>query len=351
MALQVSGCGNNNAAEPAAADSAAPDAETAEKPKEQPDEKKHTNHLAKETSLYLRMHAHNPVDWYPWNEEALAKAKKENKVIFLSIGYSSCHWCHVMERESFVDKEIAKFLNENFVCIKVDREERPDVDSVYMTSLHVLNQLTRSGRGGGWPLSMFLTPDAKPFFGGTYFPARDGDRGQATGFLSIVKRVKEVWDENPDKIKNDADTITRFTKTQLEGEAPGKPIDLNVDLVKSAQQQLDDQYDAIYGGFGYDPRNPQRPKFPEPSNLFLLIERVRVAADERAKRMLVGTLERMAMGGIRDHVGGGFHRYSVDRFWQIPHFEKMLYDNGQLASVYAETYALTGRKDFRRVVE
>ncbi len=309
------------------------------------------NHLAKETSPYLLLHAHNPVDWYPWNEESLAKAKKENKIIFLSIGYSSCHWCHVMERESFMDEEIAAVLNKHFVCIKVDREERPDVDKIYMTALQVFNQLSRSGRGGGWPLSMFLTPVGQPFFGGTYFPARDGDRGVATGFMTLLTRVQEVWKRDPDSIRKDGATLTRFTKLDLEG---GQlPVDLKIDkkLLAAAQDQLGAQYDPKYGGFGFNPAVAQRPKFPEPSNLLFLIDRVKKTGSKEAKAMLVGTLERMALGGIRDHLGGGFHRYSVDRFWRIPHFEKMLYDNGQLATVYTEAYLLTRREDFRRVLE
>jgi uncharacterized protein YyaL (SSP411 family) len=309
------------------------------------------NHLAKETSPYLLLHAHKPVDWYPWNEESLAKAKKENKIIFLSIGYSSCHWCHVMERESFMDEEIAAVLNKHFVCIKVDREERPDVDKIYMTALQVFNQLSRSGRGGGWPLSMFLTPAGQPFFGGTYFPARDGDRGVATGFMTLLTRVQEVWKRDPDSIRKDGTTLTRFTKLDLEGgQLPG---DLKIDkkLLAAAQEQLGAQYDPKYGGFGFNPAVAQRPKFPEPSNLLFLIDRVKKTGSEEAKAMLVGTLERMALGGIRDHLGGGFHRYSVDRFWRIPHFEKMLYDNGQLATVYTEAYLLTRREDFRRVLE
>lgn len=342
----VCGCSSDPTAP--AADAPANEAE-AESP--ETNKKQHTNRLAKETSPYLLLHAHNPVDWYPWGEEALEKAKKENKVIFLSIGYSSCHWCHVMERESFLDEEIAKFLNEHFVCIKVDREERPDIDSIYMTSLQVFQQLTGSRRGGGWPLSMFLTPDALPFFGGTYFPARDGDRGAVTGFLSIIERVHEVWKTEADTIREDAKTVARFTKIQLEGDQPDESFKLTDTLTANTQTALSDQYDEQYGGFGFDPADPNRPKFPEPSNLLFLIDRVEHADEEKAREMLVGTLERMAMGGIRDHLGGGFHRYSVDRFWRIPHYEKMLYDNGQLATVYVEAYRLTGREDFRRIVE
>ncbi|MEQ8786109.1 MAG: thioredoxin domain-containing protein [Pirellulaceae bacterium] len=304
----------------------------------------HTNRLAKETSLYLLMHAHNPVDWHPWGEEALAKAKKEKKLIFLSVGYSSCHWCHVMERESFLDKEIAALLNKHFVCIKVDREERPDIDQIYMTAVQIIN----NGRGG-WPMSVFLTPDARPFFGGTYFPARDGDRGLATGFLTVLNKVQDLWETRPDDIDRSASQLAEYIKTQLDGRRPtALEMPKASSLAKATQQDLADTYDAKWGGFGYSELEPNRPKFPEASNLFFLLDRVeRDKDDEEAKKMLVGTLEKMAWGGIRDHLGGGFHRYSVDRYWMIPHFEKMLYDNGQLATAYAEAYRLTGRDDFR----
>jgi uncharacterized protein YyaL (SSP411 family) len=312
---------------------------------------KFTNALAKETSPYLLQHAHNPVDWQAWSEETLAKAKREGKPIFLSIGYSSCHWCHVMERESFLDKEIAELLNKNFICIKVDREERPDVDAIYMTALQVYNRLSGSGRGGGWPLSMFLTPDAEPFFGGTYFPARDGDREGVIGFLTILQRVVEFWKTAPDKIREDAKTLVKFTKAEMEGQRLAPLTPLTEALYTGVQTELADQYDEKYGGFGYDATVWTKPKFPEPSNLVYLLDRVERAKDERAKEMLVTTLEKMSLGGIRDSLGGGFHRYSVDRFWRIPHFEKMLYDNGQLASVYARAYERTGRDDFRRIAE
>lgn len=309
------------------------------------------NALAKETSPYLLQHAYNPVNWRPWGEEALAAAKKEGKLIFLSVGYSSCHWCHVMEHESFTDDEIAKFLNDNFICIKVDREERPDVDAVYMHALHVFNRLTGNGRGGGWPLSMFLTPDAQPFFGGTYFPARDGDRGTARGFLSILKIVSKIWADSPDKIHADAKLLVKYVKQDLE-ETRGLDEDaLDIDLLNKARESLAKQYDPKHGGFGYSPLNPAQPKFPEPSNLVFLLDHAARNDDEAAREMVVQTLRQMAQGGIRDHLGGGFHRYSVDRFWRIPHFEKMLYDNGQLASVYAEAWKQTKDESFKRVVE
>ena len=317
---------------------------------------KHTNRLAKETSPYLLMHAHNPVDWYAWGEEALAKAKRENKLIFLSVGYSSCHWCHVMEKESFADEEIAALLNQHFVCIKVDREERPDIDSIYMTALQIYNRSTGSGAGGGWPMSMFLTPEGRPFFGGTYVPARDGDRGARVGFLTIAKRVQELWTDQSDRLRQDGETLTKLVQNSLDSRPIGPAEPLTNKLLGELLTALEEQFDPQYGGFGYVAAQPQRPKFPEPSNLMFLVQRIQ-APDvsqpdkERARRFLIGTLDHMAMGGIRDHLGGGFHRYSVDRFWRIPHFEKMLYDNGQLASVYSEAFALTGREDFRRVVE
>ena len=310
------------------------------------------NQLADETSPYLLMHAHNPVNWRPWNEESLALAQREDKPIFLSIGYSSCHWCHVMERESFLDDEIAAILNENFICIKVDREERPDVDAIYMESLQVLNRLMQNGRGGGWPLSMFLTPDAKPFFGGTYFPARIGDRGATVGFLTILQKITEAWKDKRDRVIKDADVITELTQRSLAGQALPENVEIQSSWTTLAQQGLKENFDPEYGGFRFDAENPRVPKFPEPSNLYFLIDQLQQDPDNaESKQMLVTTCERMMMGGIYDHLGGGFHRYSVDRYWNIPHFEKMLYDNGQLATVYSEAYALTDRPDFKRVVE
>ncbi|MEX0711768.1 MAG: thioredoxin domain-containing protein [Pirellulales bacterium] len=318
--------------------------------------RKRENRLARETSPYLLLHKHNPVDWYPWGTEALAKAKAENKLIFLSIGYSSCYWCHVMERESFMDDQIASFLNEHFVCIKVDREERPDVDEIYMMALAVL------GRRGGWPLTMFLTPDAKPIFGGTYFPPRDkeivppagkdgqpGEPQRMTGLLKVLELVHDGWKESPEQLLSTGDQIAREVRRAMARHqlAPAGPPP--EELAAKVLAGLSGIYDREHGGFGYSAANPQQPKFPEPPNLDFLIEYARRAPDGSARKMLVGTLEAMAAGGIRDHVGGGFHRYSTDRFWRIPHFEKMLYDNGQLASVYAEAFALTGREDFKQV--
>ena len=302
----------------------------------------HTNRLAGETSPYLRMHAHNPVDWYPWGEEALDAAKQENKLIFLSIGYSSCFWCHVMERESFMDEEIAQFLNEHFICIKVDREERPDIDNIYMRAVQIL-----TGHGG-WPMSMFLTPDAQPFYGGTYYPARDDDRPRVQGFLTIIRVLQDAWTKDGESLNRDAAQLTQIVKTSVKG-APALPVQLDQEQPQAILEELSRRFDDEYGGF-YDPQHPVAPKFPEPSNLLFLIDVVDRQQDERAGNMLQQTLDQMAQGGIRDHLGGGFHRYSTDRFWHIPHFEKMLSDNGQLATVYAEAYRLTNRQDYRDVV-
>jgi uncharacterized protein YyaL (SSP411 family) len=312
-----------------------------------------TNHLADQSSLYLLMHAHNPVDWYPWGEEALKKAKAENKLIFLSIGYSSCYWCHVMERESFMDEEVARLLNEHFVSIKVDREERPDIDEIYMTALQIYFRLIRSPQGGGWPLNIFLTPDAKPLMGGTYFPPRD--KGPQTGLVKVLALVQKAWQENEEQLRENADVLTELVEQQLQHQ-PAAEVRLSGQLVDGVLEALADQYDPEYGGFGYGATNPRMPKFPQPSNLVFLLDRAErergnQGVDGQAEPTLITTLEEMAAGGIRDHLGGGFHRYSTDRFWAIPHFEKMLYDNAQLASVYAEAYRLTGREDFRRTVE
>lgn len=322
------------------------------------------NRLAKETSPYLLLHAHNPVDWYPWGEEALAKAKAENKPIFLSVGYSSCYWCHVMERESFLDEEIAAFLNKHFVCIKVDREERPDIDEVYMAAVQLLN------RRGGWPMTVFMTPEGKPFFGGTYFPARDKevelpagtvlppgqDKPKQTGFLTLLKLVQDAWLNKNKEILASSQQISEGVRLSLSRRGQAGAEKLDPEFLNMVQADLAQQYDKVYGGFGFSETNDRRPKFPEPSNFVFLLDRVRRNKDVQAAEMLNMTLLKMAAGGIQDHLGGGFHRYSTDRFWRIPHFEKMLYDNGQLASVYAQACQLTDSADpahgeFRRVVE
>ena len=307
-----------------------------------------SNALANETSPYLLLHAHNPVDWYPWGEAALKKARDEKKMIFLSIGYSSCHWCHVMERESFMDDEIANFLNEHFVCIKVDREERPDIDAIYMTAVQMM-----TGRGG-WPMSVFLTADAKPFFGGTYFPARDNDRPGSIGFLTLLKRLVPLWQTRQAEVLADADKLTELIKGPLQGatvsdESDRPPLALEPELLQRLQSGIAAQFDAEHGGFGFSDNSPQMPKFPEPSNLWFLVSQG-TRGDSDAQRMVTITLDHMAQGGIYDHVGGGFHRYSTDRFWRIPHFEKMLYDNGQLLSLYARAHRLDPTRAYDRVV-
>jgi uncharacterized protein YyaL (SSP411 family) len=307
------------------------------------------NRLAKETSPYLLLHAHNPVDWYPWGEEALERARREKKLIFLSIGYSSCYWCHVMERESFMDEQIAATLNDNFVCIKVDREERPDVDEIYMQALHIYLQLVGSKQGGGWPLSMFLTPDAKPLMGGTYFPPRDKDGRM--GFATVLDRVREAWTADPQKWQKTGDSLADYVADSLKQRPMLKVAKLDAAMVDSVLRALVAQYDETYGGFGFDPASPKQTKFPEPPNLTFLLDYARRNKSEAAKTMLTTTLEKISQGGIRDHVGGGFHRYSTDRFWRVPHFEKMLYDNGQLLAVYTQAYELTPRSDFKRVVD
>ncbi|MBN2474456.1 MAG: thioredoxin domain-containing protein [Pirellulales bacterium] len=312
------------------------------------------NRLAGETSLYLLMHAHNPVDWYPWCEEALAKAEREGKLIFLSIGYASCYWCHVMERESFMDAEVAVALNKDFVCIKVDREERPELDEIYMTALQVYYRLIGSPQGGGWPMTMLLTPDARPVMGGTYFPPRD--TSGRTGLLSVLRIAQQAWHEKPEKLQENARLLAALVKQQLQHQPAGEKVPLTSTLVEGVLPALAKRFDSQFGGFGYSPTNPHRPKFPEPANLAFLLDCAREdpetdSGGRRAETMLIVTLEKMAAGGIRDHLGGGFHRYSTDRYWEIPHFEKMLYDNAQLASLYAEAHLLTGRPDFRRIAE
>jgi uncharacterized protein len=306
---------------------------------------RHTNRLARETSPYLLLHAHNPVDWYPWGPEAFAKAKAENKPIFLSVGYSSCYWCHVMERESFMDAEIAKALNAGFVCIKVDREERPDVDQIYMAALQALGP-------AGWPMSVFLTPDGRPFFGGTYFRPRD--REGSPGFLTLVTEVARAWGKDRAAIDKAADAVTDALRRRLKvaaGERRGIPPRA---AVSQGVAQLAEQFDPEFGGFGYSD-NPKRPKFPEPVNLEFLLDQHRRGAPADGKtsalKMVTFTLENMARGGIRDHLGGGYHRYSTDRFWIVPHFEKMLYDNAQLASVHLAAFEMTKDPRWRAEAE
>jgi uncharacterized protein YyaL (SSP411 family) len=309
--------------------------------------KRPANRLAQEISPYLLQHAHNPVDWHPWGAEAFAKAKKEGKLVFLSIGYSSCHWCHVMERESFSSEEIAKLLNENFICIKVDREERPDIDHIYMTALQVF------GNSGGWPLSMFLTADGKPILGGTYWPPDDREiKGQRVpGFKSVIKLISTAKKEKPKAVEAQAEELAADTVRALEGASLGIPlVELNRELVAGAVDGLKERFDDAYGGFG-NPRSAFRgTKFPTPPFLLLLQAEARRTGSAELVKMLNTTLEQMALGGIYDHLGGGFHRYSTERTWTVPHFEKMLYDNAQLVEVYANAYQSTRNPLYKRVV-
>jgi uncharacterized protein YyaL (SSP411 family) len=300
------------------------------------DPQKPANRLARETSPYLLQHAHNPVDWWPWGPEVFAKAKEEDRPIFLSVGYSSCYWCHVMERECFENEEIAKKLNAGFICIKVDREERPDVDTIYMAALRAY-----SG-GGGWPMSIFLMPDGRPFFGGTYFPAVE--KNGIPGFGRLLDAVRDAWKDHRAEIEKDAAGLTEATRKSLTAEAKRR-APLTRTMGTEGVAQLFEQYDPQYGGFGFDPDRPSRPKFPEPVNLVFLLDRLQRKAETPRgtdpRRMLEKTLDALARGGIRDHLAGGYHRYSVDRRWTVPHFEKMLYDQAQLVFTFVRAYEQT----------
>jgi uncharacterized protein YyaL (SSP411 family) len=318
----------------------------ADAPKTPEGKPRYSNRLAKETSPYLLMHAHNPTDWFPWGPEVFAKAKKEGKLIFVSIGYSSCYWCHVMERESFNNPAVAKLLNDWFVCVKVDREERPDIDHIYMTALTV----SQEGRGG-WPLSMFLTPDGKPIVGGTYWPPDDREiSGQKIrGFKSILKVVHEVYRDKPKEVEQQAEDLARATITALA--TPGRAIvSLDRDLATGAVDAVKERFDNQYGGFGSPASKFRGPKFPTPPFLELLLQRAAPTKSPELMAMVTLTLDHMARGGIYDQIGGGFHRYSTERTWTVPHFEKMLYDNAQLAEVYSRAYRLTQKPLYRRIV-
>jgi len=291
------------------------------------------NRLARESSPYLLLHAENPVDWYPWGEEAFARAREEDKPIFLSVGYSTCYWCHVMERECFSNSEIARQMNEGFVSIKLDREERPDLDEVYMAATQLIT------RSGGWPNSLFLTHDLKPFFAGTYFPPRDG-LGRP-GFPRVLAALREAWELRRDEVHDQAEEVAEAMREQLgAGTATGSLPEPG--LGEETQTALAQRFDRTFGGFG------RAPKFPSPSNLFFLLDRAG-EGDGPAREMLLKTLEGMAQGGIHDHLGGGFHRYSTDAEWLVPHFEKMLYDNASLAMLYAEAAPLAPGAGFEGV--
>ena len=295
----------------------------------------YTNKLKHENSPYLLQHAHNPVDWHPWGEEAFAKAQRENKPIFLSIGYSTCHWCHVMAHESFENTEIATLLNRNFVCVKVDREERPDVDRVYMTFV----QYTTGG--GGWPMSVWLTPDRKPFFGGTYYPP--ADRWGRPGFKSVIIKVAETWKKNAaGLIASSAELLERLRQATMPQAT--EAVQLTHALPDLAYSQSKASFDPVHGGFG------EAPKFPRPAAPDFLLRYYARTGNQDALEMVLFTLRKMANGGIHDHLGGGFHRYAVDERWHVPHFEKMLYDQAQLANVYLDAYQITREAFFAEAV-
>jgi uncharacterized protein YyaL (SSP411 family) len=298
------------------------------------------NHLIHETSPYLQQHAHNPVDWYPWGEEALNKARSENKPILLSIGYSACHWCHVMEHESFEDQATAEVMNDLYVNIKVDREERPDLDKIYQFAHQLLTQ-----RGGGWPLNMFLTPeDHTPFFAGTYFPPQP--RHGMPAFSDILQKVADFYRQHPEDIGKQNASVRDYLQRASQGQAPVEG-EMDAAVLDEARRQLAGNYDEHNAGFG------GAPKFPHPTNIERLLRHWSATgrSDQQALAMARNTLQAMASSGIYDQLGGGFCRYAVDEQWMIPHFEKMLYDNGPLLVLYADAWAATGDALFKRVTE
>jgi uncharacterized protein YyaL (SSP411 family) len=293
------------------------------------------NRLAREKSPYLLQHQFNPVDWYAWGEEAFNRARTENKPIFLSIGYSTCHWCHVMERESFENEELARLLNQHFVSIKVDREERPDVDRIYMLFVQAT-----TGQGG-WPLNVFLTPDLKPFFGGTYFPP-DARHGRP-GFGQLLQQLHQLWQTRQEEIVNSAKDIHERLIQVVAGGAASAGAELSPEVLRQAGALLKEHYDPHHGGFG------GAPKFPQPSQPRFILQYAQRFGDTEAVRMVLHTCDRMAAGGIHDQLGGGFARYSVDAEWLVPHFEKMLYDNAQLVELYLDAYLVSGESRYADV--
>ena len=294
------------------------------------------NRLANETSPYLLQHSNNPVDWYPWGEEALDKARSEDKPILLSVGYSACHWCHVMERESFENHEIAAQMNDGFVSVKVDREERPDIDSIYMTAVQAM-----TGHGG-WPMTVFLTPDGKPFYGGTYFPPED--RGGMPSFPRVLEAMSDAYQNSKgDILQNTEHLLERMRQMSAVGQQGFEP--LTEEVMRLAMRKAASDFDDRHGGFGL------QPKFPQPMTYEFLLRHYMRFEDADALHMVELTLQRMAMAGIYDQIGGGFHRYSTDAFWMVPHFEKMLYDNALLVRLYLHAYQITGNPLYKRIVE
>ena len=298
---------------------------------------RYINRLFLQSSPYLRQHAHNPLNWHPWGDEAFELARVLGRPVLLSIGYSTCHWCHVMEEESFDDEEIAQYLNENYVVIKVDREVRPDLDAIYMSAVQLFLQ-----GGGGWPMTVWLTPDGEPFSGATYLPARDGDRGAAVGFLTIAQRLKEAYDEQPDQIAAvSAEVVARIRDLLAPGDGrEGLPT---AQALHATAAYYRAGFDETHGGL-----DGQR-KFPSSLSIRMLLRHHRRTGDVESLAMATRTLEAMAAGGIHDQVGGGFHRYATDPAWLVPHFEQMLYDNALLVPAYLEAYQVTGREDFAKV--
>jgi len=291
------------------------------------------NRLFHEKSPYLLQHAYNPVNWYPWGDEAFKEAKKRDKPIFLSIGYSTCHWCHVMEHESFTDQEVADLMNEAFINIKVDREERPDIDGVYMAVSQMLTG------GGGWPLTIIMTPDRKPFYSATYIPKEN--RFNVVGMLDLVPQITNYWETQRERMMGIGDNVASSLSTR--GSGGGE--DLTESVLDTGFMLLEDRYDDEYGGLG------DAPKFPSPHNLLFLLRYWKRTEKKQALVMVENTLQKMSRGGIFDHVGYGFHRYSTDREWLVPHFEKMLYDQAMLLMVYTEAYQATGKEEYEETAE
>ncbi|MBN1454726.1 MAG: thioredoxin domain-containing protein [Methanomicrobia archaeon] len=306
---------------------------------------KSPNALLGEKSPYLLQHAYNPVNWYPWGDDAFNRARAEDKPIFLSIGYATCHWCHVMARESFENTETAEILNEHFVCIKVDREERPDLDEIYMKAVQFM------AGTGGWPLSIFLTPDLKPFYGGTYFPPQPMHGLPA--FRDLLRSIVSFWHENREQLEHNSEEVLRLVQRLYEHNRPTEAGELSDDLLQNAYEQLVLQFDNEYGGFGAKVTawSAKAPKFPLPSYLSFLLRYHYRTQEDYALRMVNETLYAMARGGIFDQLGGGFHRYSTDPHWLVPHFEKMLYDNALLARMYTEAFQVTGDHFFAQVAQ
>ncbi|HVA98127.1 MAG TPA: thioredoxin domain-containing protein, partial [Bacteroidia bacterium] len=290
-----------------------------------------TNHLIHESSPYLLQHAHNPVDWYPWGDSALEKAKKENKLLLISIGYSACHWCHVMEHECFEDTSVANIMNKYFVCIKVDREERPDIDQVYMNAVQLMTG------SGGWPLNCFALPNGKPFYGGTYYPKAE--------WKNLLTNIADTFKLHPEKIIEYANHLTEGVQKSELITKNLQPDDFNADFLTQVYKKWETSFDTVYGGPNH------APKFPLPNNYEFLLSYYSISKDKSVLKQVELTLDKMAEGGIFDQVGGGFARYSTDALWKVPHFEKMLYDNAQLVSLYSQAFQLTKKKSYKQVVD